>query len=613
MRRLSAALVAGLLTTSGSVAWAEDEQWPLPNEVERGHHSIVIEDSIDFGQLFSSLTTFDEKASHQLSCSSLDDINCSGSSWIRYNVNFANCETVDQFDCVEQLSIKTASGSAVAKFVRYAYENHPNAFIGDGKVLSEDIGQPSVWSIPEAPHRAGDLYLLVAGHQGFIRSGQLVEPKLHLQLIPVSELKGIWDGVIDENGFGVIAQCVEEQLETGQTKVRGCGGGAQDFGRFRCAIWEQDGTCLLKKSHREADRISITLRLGSEPTGWLHGRIQDPLVSTDVAGGLTRLTVDAKPVRVPTLYHGGQYAQLAPELQSYWDECMTKGGCNTSTRITNSEPEKQPGANRNLQSYQNPFGPQALKAVTTFAKHVNETPVAAPTAWGFRTLDLAQNSSLGPCVSKNEGTLGVVTTNATAYSEGPPELRSGSLRYSVAGLHFGTDGKTLSLGTYDLIMRSDFARCIYGFSKAPIQAAISVLSVAGESVVATTEVSERNGWLKLAAYGFTYSEKEVRVTLSQDPEPRQVSFNLSKFATKSSKLSTAQMSSIRQALVDTEANAKATCTALYVKASDKSLALTRAKNACAYVKKVSPALKVTSVAKVTKSKSLDGRVTVSSN
>jgi hypothetical protein len=64
------------------------------------------------------------------------------------------------------------------------------------------------------------------------------------------------------------------------------------------------------------------------------------------------------------------------------------------------------------------------------------------------------------------------------------------------------------------------------------------------------------------------------------------------------------------ALLDTEANTKATCTALYVKASDKSLALTRAKNACAYVKKVSPALKVTSAVKLTKTKSLDGRVTV---
>ncbi len=151
---------------------------------------------------------------------------------------------------------------------------------------------------------------------------------------------------------------------------------------------------------------------------------------------------------------------------------------------------------------------------------------------------------------------------------------------------------------------------MYGYSKAPVNASVQVLTDNGAPVVATTQVAERDGWLSLAAYGFTFSEKEVRVTLSQDSQPRKVSFNLSKFETKSSKLSSGQMSSIRQAFANTQANTKATCTALYVKASDKSLALTRAKNACAYVRQVSPALKVTSAAKLTKTKSLDGRVTL---
>jgi hypothetical protein len=44
---------------------------------------------------------------------------------------------------------------------------------------------------------------------------------------------------------------------------------------------------------------------------------------------------------------------------------------------------------------------------------------------------------------------------------------------------------------------------------------ISLTSATGEKKVATTVVSEKNGWLKLAAYGFTFSSPTISVKLSQ--------------------------------------------------------------------------------------------------
>ncbi len=611
MRKTLAALFAVFLTAIGSVSWAEDEQWPKPNEFGFGHHAILVEENTGFYQLFPSLFTYGGPVPGQLGCGALDDLNCKNADAIQFAANFAPCIDGVAFDCVEQLAIETSSGSAKAEFVRYVHENHPNSFIGDDKLLAKSNGSPTVWRIPDAPHSAGNLYLLIAGHQGEIRNGRIQSSKLFAQVVPVQELEGKWDGRDDVNGFGAFSKCVEKEIEGGYTQIVGCGGSAFDFGSYRCSIWEQDGTCLLKKPHRMGDAISLTLRLKNEPTGWLHGRIENPIVETSTQNGLTKLSVSAKPVRVPILYHGGTYSSMPTELQQYWDDCMKIPDCPAWTRQAGSNPKGQPDGNlRNVQAYEDPFGDRVIKAVTKFAKFVNDTPVAAPSAWGFKTLDLNQNPAVVRCVSSFRGTLGVVTTNAIAYSEGPPQLVGGSLRYSVAGLHYQTDGKTLSLGTYDLVMRSDFARCIYGFSSAPIQASIAVVTVGGENVVATTEVSERNGWLKLAAYGFTFSEKEVRVTLTQPQESRKVSFNLANFSSRGSKLNSSQRSSITAAFVDSEGNTKATCTALYVKASDKSLALTRAKNACAYVKKVSPALRVTSVAKLTKTKSFDGRVTV---
>jgi hypothetical protein len=76
------------------------------------------------------------------------------------------------------------------------------------------------------------------------------------------------------------------------------------------------------------------------------------------------------------------------------------------------------------------------------------------------------------------------------------------------------DGKTEVQGTYDLVMRSETARCLYGFSKAPISATVSVVGGNSNSV-ATTVVSEKDGWLKMAAYGFTFSQKTIRVKMTQ--------------------------------------------------------------------------------------------------
>jgi hypothetical protein len=111
--------------------------------------------------------------------------------------------------------------------------------------------------------------------------------------------------------------------------------------------------------------------------------------------------------------------------------------------------------------------------------------------------------------------VGVVTTNATAFSEGVPVFSKGMLDYKVAGLHYQPDGKSLNEGSYDLVMRSDVARCLYGFTSAPVSAKISVIGDGGENRVATTLVSEKDGWLKLAAYGFNFSSPTISVKLSQ--------------------------------------------------------------------------------------------------
>jgi hypothetical protein len=65
-------------------------------------------------------------------------------------------------------------------------------------------------------------------------------------------------------------------------------------------------------------------------------------------------------------------------------------------------------------------------------------------------------------------------------------------------------------------MSSSVARCLYGFNSAPLKASIQIVNENGQNSVATTVISEKDGWLKLGAYGFTFSSPTLRVKLTQD-------------------------------------------------------------------------------------------------
>ena len=111
--------------------------------------------------------------------------------------------------------------------------------------------------------------------------------------------------------------------------------------------------------------------------------------------------------------------------------------------------------------------------------------------------------------------LGIVSTNSMAFQPGAPQFRGGSLNYEVAGLHYLPGGEQLALGTYDLVISSDYARCLYGFSQAPISGSVAVMNDRGQKTVATTTFAEKNGWVKLSAKGFTFSKKTIKVKITK--------------------------------------------------------------------------------------------------
>jgi len=134
--------------------------------------------------------------------------------------------------------------------------------------------------------------------------------------------------------------------------------------------------------------------------------------------------------------------------------------------------------------------------------------------WG---MDQSVGNRVWECTVRDNTKLhGMMTTNAMAYSWSPPAFKEGVMSYKVAGAHHDVDGSVYK-GTYDLAMSADSARCIYGFTNAPIKASVSVLgSNGGEQEISTETLSIKDGWMNLSAKNFTFSSPTIRIKLTQE-------------------------------------------------------------------------------------------------
>ena len=168
-------------------------------------------------------------------------------------------------------------------------------------------------------------------------------------------------------------------------------------------------------------------------------------------------------------------------------------------------------------------GQDAIDMAGFWLPLVKNKATTSRTYWNVRTLEGNQDRDISRCSDRDDKLAGIVTNNSLVYSAGPPiyNRAEGSLDYKVLSPHLTAAGE-VAIGSYDLVLRSDVARCIYGFSKAPIQAVISIINPDGENKVATTLIREKDGWLSLSAKGFTFSSPTIRIVLSQEAEVEPV-------------------------------------------------------------------------------------------
>lgn len=521
---LASILVLNIFGTPSHASSTEDEQWVTPDRYDEGFQGIVISDVVDFTNLFSRLEVVTDNPAPNTSrlCNSITEQKCRNFKSFFYHAVLPKCANGSDTDCVVGLSAKFPGGKELeARYINSVYENHINRFKGNQELLIPDSGLPSIWNIPGAPHKGGTLYAVMASIEG---GGQPKKPapfnNFGAYVVPVERVStGAGDNASVQDGFPYFYPlCIEKNLNPGEKPTVGCRG-MQDSGlgpdKIKCVVMIDEGSdCYTQRPFPENISIKLDLRFSSSLNGWLHGRMKTPeiSISTD-SKGRENVSISASPIKVPIFYHGDKYVNLPAKLQEAYATRTTLSAGGSYGRLCcefNPDPTR-----RNATSTPWSWGEDSMREMQLWLDLAGDKSVASPSTWSVNTLSPAQLSKAAACFVGGSGLKGLVTTNSTTYSDGPPKFRAGALEYEVASPHYLRDGSTF-LGTYDLLIKSQVARCLYGFSSAPVKAVIEILNSEGKNSIATTTFQEKAGWMRLSAAGFTFSAPVIKVTLQQE-------------------------------------------------------------------------------------------------
>lgn len=436
-------------------------------------------------------------------CKSLDDKTCTEARVISAQNHLPPCLSNLKMNCIQSVFAVSPSGVKIeGEFLKFATPEYQFEYpASEVNNLPQGRGQGGIWKIADVIHSGGgDSYFVSTNLLGLldksanskVSTETFVFNKFETGIVPVNELVGPFEQAtpIDFSDYASFGK-----TSGAATRVD------RPLAESNSCAMLSNGLCYTEKLFPENYRFGMTVNLGSKLAGWFHGRIYDPIIDVSANGKGQNITFEAFPVLVPSLYETVATAALTPEFRSY----------------LSSDRTFSVGSNRFIPGNS---GKDAIEMAGYWIPLVKDKATSSRTSWTVRNLESGEDADVSQCSSGDGKLAGIVTTNALVYSAGPPKYNKaeGSLDYQVLSPHFTAAGQE-AIGSYDLALRSDVARCIYGFSRAPIQATISIINPEGDNKVATTLVREKNGWLTLSAKGFTYSSPTIRVTLSQEAEP----------------------------------------------------------------------------------------------
>ena len=541
--KLTAALLGSVLLLTGvggmnATAATNENGWAVPNDVSPGTESVLFQDS-GSGEQYSylALQSGMNDRSQDPTCANAINSPCATQLY-NWSALLPQCYSATDNNCISGFGAIKSDGTKIAgEFAQYFPLKAQNAYTGFDMLPSGASG--SLYTIPGVTHAGGEKFYLsvhMEGNSGNgFTAGQTPSPMLNsfsAQIVPVNIEK-----------VDVVGQSCGLQVcpNAGFAKIRAQDGtyfwGQQQpgwDGLHNCAATStSDSMCAQKYGFPVDTRFYFEVRTNIAPYGWLHGRLNDPKVTIDyklAPPGLSRgsdvdtMYFEGTPVQTPVIYKSYKWTEMPTPLRALYNsstgDWLNGGAGGGYSRI----PSVGNGSDPLLRNYTTAPPPDfrsSIDQLKAWLPYSEDKATASPTVWSVRSLARDQLGDSLPCYGDKTKLAGVVTTNSTVYSPGPPAFNKdlGSLDYQVAAPHYTSSGDVFK-GNYDLLMASSVARCIYGFSTAPIKATVSVISSDGTPQVASTVVNEKDGWLHMRAANFEFSSPTIKVKLTQDaPAP----------------------------------------------------------------------------------------------
>ena len=388
--------------------------------------------------------------------------------------------------CIEAVRI-TVDGEK--RDLVFARQLEGVSFEADPKHGLEAGSTASLWIDPKDPDIDRGYLLAIGG--GLNREGPTANPKktslgfIDANVIPYRHITGM---------RGVRPTHIFASPATGFPAI--------GFGGPEECLWTGNLECGVQHEFIAGSEIELVLHLPSNLTGWIFGRLDGPQINVEnisktspSGSSINRISVSAKPIEVPLYSIKVPIENASPKLKKAF------ANPKISPCLTTREACKHGWVGGSTTG----GGEAAFEAMEMMKDYLPEKSQLLLPRWSFNTImeEFVPKEFTKCTKSSARQFQGFVATNASAYLGSPPKLDKGFLNYKVASLHKLPNGDVFK-GSYDLVLDSSFARCLYGFSKAPLSASVAVYGENGDKQVATTLVGEKDGWLYLSAKNFTF-------------------------------------------------------------------------------------------------------------
>ena len=474
---ISTMLVALLLNQIPAATSAETPNWPAKPSIGFSSSEKLTEIR---SESFIAGYSYAEGASSGLytrveACAEVTDEKCKNSDSIAINAILPSCESAVSDTCVESLQLIDSSGKSVkAGLVK---EVDGKKFQGNSKFATPYGGSISVWKAEGITNSLGTQEYAV---------------KVHIDLQNFNNRECGSDPLKCPFKLGNFSASVSPIKIVPLDNTLDC-------------LWKSGTECGQVGKFPEGVRVGLSVRITNNLTGFMFGRMQDVTMEvTPYSPTINTVRVEASPVNVPSIYAYVEKSSLSqnPDIEKYWMQRRA----NLATQDLQSPETVDLG----------PWPQYALDTFLAFERFVKAGP-SVQSIWKFGS-GIGQATG-SPCFNDKSKLLGLVTTNASTFQPFPPSFDGANLYYKVGGAHHLEDGVTLTKGVYDLALRSDFARCLYGFSNAPIKAAVTIsYGQEGAQNVATEVVSQDKAkeWIYISAKNFTFSAPTIKVKFTQE-------------------------------------------------------------------------------------------------